>query len=160
MKRILLTVLFCWLPVSVFAAGTCTVGQPKRAELVNYPSTLVQIKVECTGDSSDGSFPEVIIDGVGGHLMSVYFDPGSTTPTTAMDMTVELTNLVEGSPVTTDIDLLGGAGANIDTSADALITPLVGAVSVPVGFYGDLNVTLTGNSVNSATLTYYLIFVP
>ncbi len=155
MKKVLLAIAIVLLfATDGFSVGTCTVGDPQRTKLINGNATAVMISVSCTADAAAATFPESTISNVGGFLMAVYFDPGATAPTNLMDMTVEL-----GA---TNFDLMGGAAANITTSANAnaIITPLVGAVSAPAGFAGDLTVTLTGNSVNSATLTYYLIIAP
>lgn len=133
----------------VCAAGSCTTPTQTRGTLHSVGTSIIQVAVTCTADAADGSFPDVLIENVGGNLLSVYVDPGTTAPTTAFDMTVELG--------TTGIDLLGGAGADIATAADAMITPLIGTPSVPAGFAGNLTVTLSNNSVNSATVTYYLI---
>lgn len=150
MKRILITLLTILLFAGLsHAAGTCTDPSMFLGHLDGPKTSNVRVQVDCTADAADGSYPDTTIGNVGGYLMSVDFDPGTVTvPTTGIDMTVEL-----GS---TGIDLLGGAGADIVTSADALITPLVGAVSAPKSFTGNLIVKFSGNTENSATLTYYL----
>lgn len=158
MKKLLLTILILLFAGSSYGAGTCIVNGPIRGDMLGGKTSNYVIRVDCTADSSDGSYPETPIGrgndtypigNIGGYLMSVTFDPGTgTVPLTGMDMTLEF-----GA---TNIDLLGGAGANLVTSADALITPLVGEVSAPVGFTGDLLLSLTNNNVNSATLTIYI----
>ncbi len=135
------------------AAGTCTEGGQIRAILHGSGASVVQTQVDCVADAADGSFPDTAITNVGGNLRAVYFIPGAVTvPTNAMDMTVELG--------TTGFDLLGGSGADLSTSANSALTPDLGPVYAPAPFAGNLNVTLSNNSVNSATLTYILIFEP
>lgn len=151
MKRILLTFLTFFLFVGFAnAAGTCTVSGPSYGNFEGIRTSVALIRVDCTADAADQSYPDTTIERVGGYLIAVYFIPGTVTvPTNLMDMTVEL-----GS---TGFDLMGGAAADLVTSANATITPLVGEVSAPAGFSGDLIVKLANNSVNSATLTYWLM---
>jgi len=118
--------------------------------LLGGKTDIKMAKVAFIADASNGSFPSADVEAAGGFITNVYVNPGTTAPTDAIDLTVELG--------TTGIDLLGGAGANITTAADAIITPknTLGDMSMP-GFAGDLLVKITGNSVNSAGVDVYLI---
>ena len=153
MKKLILSLIIALFASTAWAAGTCTVATPTRAVLHGAGTSTIMISVACTADAADGSFPDTTISNVGGIILNVYADPGATAPTTAMDMTLELG--------TTGIDLLGGAGANIATAADALITPAntAGDNYIP-GFAGDLTLKQSGNSVNSAGITYYIVLQP
>lgn len=135
-------------------AGTCTVGEAVRGILHGAGTTVIQVQVDCVADASDGSFPNTSIPNVGGNLRAVYVIPGTVTvPTTAFDLTVELG--------TTGYDLLGGQGADLSSSEDSAITPSLGTdIYAPAPFAGDITQVLSGNSVNSATLTLVYVFEP
>lgn len=128
-------------------------GRPAMAKLV----------LTCTADSSNGSYPATIINPLavtsdgrtfdirGLKLYSVKCYPGGTAPTDATDLTI------------TDeygIDLLGGKGTDVIDATSKTWT-LVG----PSGCYspalitGNLTVTITNNSVNSAVTTLILELV-
>jgi hypothetical protein len=139
-------------PAASFAAGSCTQTLLGRATLHGSGAEMVVVKVACTADAADGSIPATTVSGVGGNLQAVFVDMGATAPTSAAyDVLVKATSMA-------DADLLGGAGANLTTTADQWVTPLVGNVYAPAPFYGDLSVAHTGNAVNSATPTVYMFF--
>lgn len=85
---------------------------------------------------------------MGGYLICVYVDPGTTAPDDAFDLYVKMDG----------IDLLGGAGENIAVAADAIITPTntLGDAYYPA-FAGDLVVSIANNSVSGATVDVYLM---
>lgn len=133
-------------------AGTATVASAVRGVLHGAGSTVIKRKVSFVADASDGSYPDATVSDVGGFIACVYVDPGAVvTPTTGLDLTVKMDG----------IDLLGGAGADIATAADAIITPAntAGDAYYPA-FAGDLTVSLSGNSENSATVDVYLMIIP
>ena len=130
-------------------AGTVTVDDQQRGILHNSGTTVVMVKSTCVADDSDGSYPDTEISNVGGYLIAVYVKPGTTTPTTAMDLTVKMDG----------IDLLGGTGADIDTSKNTLITPQDTALNIIYPpFVGPLTQSLSGNSVNSADVEIFYFF--
>ena len=158
MKNWIITLaLLVWFAVCVaaaHAAGTCAVatGWPKRAVLHGAGTSVIEYKVDCTADASDGSYPALTIGDVGGCLKEMHFLPGTVTvPTNLMDVT-----LARGG-----IDLLGGNGADLSTSANSIVLPYDhdSNINIPC-FAGDLVLTHTNNSVNSATLTEYIMLVP
>jgi hypothetical protein len=110
--------------------------------------TLERLHINMIADAADGSFAEVEIPNISGFLVNVYVKPGSPTPTNLIDLSVALDS----------INLLGTAGDDIATSANAIIVPqnTLGDPYLP-GFYPSLTIGVTGNSVNSAELDIYLI---
>lgn len=140
------------LPGFALAAGVCTQSGLETAILNGTGSEIVMTSVACTADVADGSFPDVTITSVGGNLIAVYVDYGTTAPTSgAYDITINASDVA-------DADLLGGAGANLATGADGWISPLLGTVYAPAPFAGDLVVKQDGNAVNSANPTIFLFF--
>lgn len=129
-------------------AGTATQSAAVRGVLHGAGTSVIKRKIEFVADASDGSFPAAVLSDVGGYLLGVYVTHGTTAPTTAYDLTIKMDG----------IDLLGGAGADIASAADAIITPknTLGDANLPA-FAGDLTVALTGNSVNDAEVDVYVM---
>ena len=110
--------------------------------------TMTSIVVDFTADASDASFPNDESYRIDGFITNAYFVPGATAPTTGFDVTVEWLG----------VDLLGGAGADIVTSANALISPANTAGDIQyAGFVGNITPKAINNSVNSATFKLILI---
>lgn len=130
-------------------AGTATQEDAVRGVLHGSGTSVIKKKIAFVADGSDGSFPDAVVSNVGGYLVGVYVTHGTTTPTTAYDLYIKMDG----------IDLLGGAGEDIASAADAIITPqnTLGDSNYP-GFAGDLTVSIANNSVNSAELDVYLVF--
>jgi hypothetical protein len=105
LTAIIIGIVFLLLPVSAFAAGSCT-------ESVNqYTGGFVAISLACTGDSSDGSIPNTAVSDAalariqGTHylfMVSAYPTSGGTAPDAA-DITI-----LDGT-----YDVLGGKGVNL-----------------------------------------------
>ena len=148
-KLVLIFALF--FAGSVLADEVCTESLYATG-LMEGKKTYI-VKVACTADSSDGVFADETISSYSGNIIHVWPDPGGTAPTTAMGITLELG--------TTGIDLLGGAGTDIDTTTDDVgITPAIGSANVPAAFAGDIVLKQSNNSVNSATIDYYITIQP
>lgn len=105
------------------------------------------ITLDATADSADGSFPATAISGgkVYGILQRLVTNPGATAPTDNWDVTITDEDA---------FDVLGGAGANRDTTtteeAEIKMTTFQRVVA------NTLSVAITGNSVNSATIRLQL----
>lgn len=103
-------------------------------------------RILATADASDGSFPTKTLRALGihidGYLIGISTNPGSTAPTDNYDITL----LDEDGE-----DRLAGAGANRDTS-----TTEYAAVGRACSPDDTLTLTITGNSVNSATIEIIL----
>lgn len=134
MKKIILAVILAaLLSVSTaFAAGTC---------LVTYDDSVPMSSVTftCTGDASDGTFPDTTTKVIRGWIIIAETNPGSTGPTDNYDIVLNTSS---------GVDVMGGALANRDVSNTERATPSTS---------GWVNSTLTqvvsNASVNSATFT-------
>lgn len=162
MKKLFLILLIVFTTSTAYAAGTIT-GVLTRAQTAQGRPVVTKLVLTCTGDSSNGGYPattlsQFFVDASGRtyvmpglQLYSVKVIPGTTGPTADSDMTI------------TDeygVDLLGGKGTNLIKNA-AKTWALFG----PSGYYispivtGELTLTITGNSVNSATITIVIEFI-
>lgn len=111
-------------------------------------NTITTIVASFTADDTDGSFDELEIPGYAGHITNVYFIPGTTAPENLFDITLDWNG----------IDLLGGAGANIATAANALISPQDTAQNVVyAGFAGPFTIKPVNSTTNSATFTLIIV---
>ena len=131
-------------PTWGLAAGTCVIDETKT----QHSSNLTWREYRCTADPSDGSFDVYSAGGFSGfYLYSVETWPGAVAPTDASDLT-----LIDA---TTGEDLLGGSGLNSIDATDAN-TVIPRSSFMSVNFYhmmkDTLNLTITGNSVNSAII--------
>lgn len=140
-------------------AGTIT-GVLTRVQTQQGRPQVTKLVLTCTGDSSNGSFPATVLnplaqdsDGTsfdirGLQLYSMKVIPGSTGPTADSDVTI------------TDeygVDLMGGKGTDLlknSAKSWALFGP--SGYSVSALITGNITITITNNSVNSAVITIVL----
>ena len=107
------------------------------------------ITLTCTADSSDGSYPATALSNIphgeiGGRLLQIATDPGSTAPQANYDITVTEAG---------GADLLLGVGANRHTSSsEVAVVESNGASAVYAGT-DTLTLNITNNSVSSAGIT-------
>ena len=112
------------------------------------------ITLTCTADSSDGSYPATALtniphNGVGGRLLQIATDPGSTAPQANYDIA-----LTEGGGA----DLLLGVGANRHTSSsEVAVIESNGAHGVYAGT-DTLTIAISNNNVNSAGITIKIYY--
>lgn len=144
---ILLTLLFASV---VFAAGTVTESGPAKIKSKGGANQYV-LTLTCTADASDGSYPATATRDINGFVYLVETDPGATAPTDNYDIT--LTNEA-------GIDIMNGELVDRDTANSESAVPEVD--SLPCSYFvdGTLTLTITNNSVNSATVVvkiYYYI---
>jgi hypothetical protein len=148
MKRLIILMALLLIPVIAFAdVGTVTV----TSDLVNGGDIEI-IKfafIANTGGAVPATSSSTKYPGDrAGYIIKMVTDPGATAPTDDYDIT-----LIDA---TTGADLMGGEGANRDTANSEEAVPKIGnayaANFAPVAF----TMTLTGNSVNSATGTVYV----
>lgn len=131
----------------VSAAGTCTTPVTVRNTDSAFPSNVLMTRFTCTADAAAATFPDVEINKVGGCLVGVYIDDGTTAITdAALDIAVK--------PLGTDVNLLGASGTDVDMAAGYATLPAVTTYSDTQAylgcFVGQLTVTMSGNLVNSA----------
>ncbi len=94
------------------------------------------VTIDFTADAADGSIPDTTFD-VNGYLVQVTTNPGGTAPTDNWDIQVK--DAEGGSLSGTSLD-------NRDTTNSETVV-----FSAPPLLYGTTTVTISGNSVNSAT---------
>ena len=107
----------------------------------------------CTADASNGSFPVLTVVGFQDyHLFTIETWPGDPSPTDATDFT-----LIDDATI--GEDLLGGTGTDaIDATTKKTLIPYSSTMDL---FYtplikGDITITVTNNSVNSAIINIRL----
>ena len=112
------------------------------------------ITLTCTADSSDGSYPATALSNIphgeiGGRLLQIATDPGSTAPQANYDITVTEAG---------GADLLLGVGANRHTSSsEVAIIESNGASAVYAGT-DTLTLNIANNNVNSAGITIKIYY--
>ena len=112
------------------------------------------ITLTCTADSSDASFPATALtniphNGVGGRLLQIATDPGSTAPQANYDIAI-----TEGGGA----DVLLGVGANRHTSnSEVAVIESNGAHGVYAGT-DTLTIAISNNNVNSAGITIKIYY--
>lgn len=128
------------------AVGTVTLT---RDILVNYGyndrRNVREIQVDFVASSSDGSLPVLSLTNLYGYVLKVITNPGSTAPTDNWDILL-------GDPEDNALDALALAVKDRDTATTEAVYPVVSGAATPVWLAkGDYALTITGNSVNSAT---------
>ena len=112
------------------------------------------ITLTCTADDSDGSYPAAVLSNIphgeiGGRLLQIATDPGSTAPQANYDITVTEAG---------GADLLLGVGANRHTSSsEVAVAESNGAYAVYAGT-DVLTLNITNNNVNSAGISIKIYY--
>ncbi len=110
------------------------------------------ITLTLTGDSSDGTIPATALTTkIGGLLLALETNPGSTAPSSNYDIT-----LVDGD----GHDVLEGVGANRHTSNTEKVRIIYSSSTVhpPVSTGDTLTLTIAGQSVNDADIVVKLYY--
>lgn len=105
------------------------------------------LRLDCTAEASGAFTSYTTVAAINGRIEKIVSDPGSTAPTDNYD------------PVFSDkhgIDVAGGTLANRDTANSENEVPLVGGAYAGNPVYGPLTLAITGNSVASATWSFYI----
>jgi len=129
-------------------AGTITEA------LTSVSPPVKVIILTCTAVSSDGSYPATALSNIphgeiGGRLLQIATDPGSTAPQANYDITVTEAG---------GADLLLGVGANRHTSSsEVAIIESNGASAVYAGT-DTLTLNIANNNVNSAGITIKIYY--
>lgn len=130
-------------------AGTVVVSS--RTVLKNYQNQEIgeRIVLLCTADGALATYPNKTITDLKGALVHIGYSQGATVPTTA------LTCLYLYHPTCATLDALGGAMANIPTTAPFYRPPKLNGMDGSVLLNGDYVMTITGNAVVSAVFTVW-----
>lgn len=109
---------------------------------VSRSDRVQKIRVTLTGDASTGAMPNTTLE-LNGYIMKIVTNPGSTAPTDDYDIVI------------TDehgVDVVGGLLLNRDTANSEQVYPVIGSTpAIPVWVCGTHTMTVTNQSVNSAT---------
>jgi len=125
-----------------FGAGTVACTKTLLVNGLAGGGHIYGEKWVCTaaGDDSDGTLPSYELPApVHGYVIRAVTDPGTVAPTDNWDFS--LTD-AEG------LDILGGSGADRDTSTSEDFSPQSGATPAPSN--GLLNLVITGNTQTAA----------
>ena len=152
MRKLIIATIFVFICTNAFAVGTCSVTSSQLARLSSFKTTVSMVTVGCTADVADASFPVQEITGIGGFVLGVCVDEG----TTGTDGTISMSLKLDG----TDVDILGDHGTSVSTSAGyACVTPSnVQGDNYVAPFAGNLDFQITGGGVNSANPNIYIMF--
>jgi hypothetical protein len=162
---LLLGLLISLISLNVYAVGSCTVGSfvDNAQAVANTPylpgvvPTVRTLTVVCTADSAAATYPSTTLTMtpvMGWALWTLEATPGGTAPTNNYVVKLNKTN---------GMDALGGAGGAMSSaSTGCKIMPRVDSVTykqdlVPV--IDNYSLVVTGNLVNSAVVTFTLVFV-
>lgn len=149
MKRLLSVLISTLFVFGSFSVSAFSAGSWDLTESGSQPGSKRMWKqYTCTADAADGSVPALTVTGFYDfYLFTIETWPGGTSPSDATDFTL--------SDATTGEDLLGGTGADsIDATSTITLVPYSVGMDL---FYtpiikGDLTLTITNNSVNSAII--------
>lgn len=146
MKKFFSALLFACLlmPLQAWAAGTVT------EEWLSLGDQDHVLKLTCTADASDGSFPSYETRrAIDGWVYLMTTDPGSTAPTDDYDITI---SDLQG------VDISGGTLADRDTATSEQVIPKIFNFYISRRTYGPVTVAITNNSVNSASVVICVYF--
>lgn len=140
-------------------AGTITGVLTRMITKLGRPS-MATLRLTCTADAANGSFPAMVINPLAVDINNSSFDirglklysvkaiPGDTAPTDATDCTITDAD---------GVDLLGGKGADlIDATSKTWVPFGPSTFALPALITGDISINITNNSVNSAQTTIVL----
>ena len=161
----ILAIVFCTLLMAApaMAAGSWSTPVVQyAADNAGDPQRYLVITATFTADASAATVPDLALAastyGYQGYsLIMLLTDPGTTAPTDNYDITVDEALVAGGSTVNTT-DVMGGEAMNRDTATSEQAVPLVGGVYGARAIMGGLTITVSNNSVNSATCAVALIF--
>lgn len=104
-----------------------------------------KIVIDWTGDASDGTVPALSLVNLHGYVLKAITNPGATAPTANYDIAL-------GDPEDSSLDALASALANRSASATEQVYPTASGATIPIWLdKGDYSLSVSGNSVNSAT---------
>jgi hypothetical protein len=134
------------MATSAYAAGSVTPTGPVKVS--GAETSYYYLKWEWVADSGDASVPTDTISGIMGYVVRVITDPGATAPTDDYD--IELKDAY-------GCDVMGGGLADRDTANTEQAMPIIGGSSTGALVLDTLQLNITGNSVNSATGTVWVL---
>lgn len=134
-------------------AGTITETSrtPSVISKADNSKQAEKVIVTWVGDASDGTTPALSIT-LHGFLLKVVTNPGSPAPTDNYDIKL-------GDPDDSSLDALATLIENRDTANSEQVYTLISGAATPIFLNGTYSLTVTGNSVASATgtITFYLV---
>jgi hypothetical protein len=136
LKRLILVVLFLFLPIICFGASSQT-----ETHVTNLPGDVDVWTIAWTAHT-DGSYTNyTTLWNVDGYVFMVVTDPGATAPTANYSIT-----LLDSDGV----DIMGGELANRHTSSTEQAVPKIDAAYGTRFVKGPLTLTISDNIINGA----------
>lgn len=132
-------------------AGLISISSRSKINIgINEGKRIEKVVVSWVGDAANGSVPALSIP-LNGWCIKVVTNPGSTAPIDNYDIAL-------GDPDDSGLDALGGLLANRDTANSEQVYTTVSGSAVPILLAGTYSLTVSNNSVNSATgdIIFYL----
>jgi hypothetical protein len=147
MKKVIavIALLLVLIASTAMAAGTVTVTTQTGS------GDAIIVHFAWTADAADGSVPATL-SGEGedwpinysGCIYAMETNPGSTAPTADYDITLTDSD---------GVDMLGGGGADRSATVSEIVPAKIGTVFGCFPTQNEFTLTITNNSVNSATGT-------
>ena len=144
---ILTMIRFLLVHVTAMGAGTATytITQPQDGK-----SMVIAVSVSDDASGTTATFTDSTV--MGYFLCSMETSPGSTAPTNDFDIYLRTAG---------GVDILGGAGLNLDSPTPAVAYPTIDSSTgqkgcVPVN--SALTMSFSGNSVETATIDINFFF--
>lgn len=126
-------------------AGTVTLTSDEPLYDIDRRIIGKRVIVDATADAADGSFPTLTLRKLNGYLQPVITNPGSTAPTDNYDISLYPT-------YESTAEITGSSLANRDTANTEVGSVTISGSATPAYLNGNYNLSITGNSVNSATV--------
>jgi len=142
MKKILaaFVIVLAWAALA-FGAGTCV------ETVSTYKDGDFQITYTCTGDATDGTFPDTVSNfrgnNIDGYVYMAVTDPGTPAPTASYDITITDAN---------GADIMGGVLADRSATATEQAVPKIGALYGARRVNGAVTLKVTNSSVTAAAI--------
>jgi hypothetical protein len=157
MKKVLIWFLIAVM--GLYGGMAMAAGSSVSVTVTEYPGRLDVLTFTWTADDSDGSVPATASTGFFpnpdrasevGCVYAVVVDPGAcaTCPTDNYDITINET--------LTGVDIMGGELANLSNTVTSQDSAKIGNAFACRPIYDAITLTLTNNSVNSATGVVYV----
>ncbi len=135
------------------AVGTVTLTSKTKVEIGSGATArrCDVVQLDFVASSTDGTLPVLQVP-LSGYLLKVVTNPGSTAPTDNWD-------IVLGDPEDNALDAAASLLLNRHTTTTQQVYPNISGAAIPIFLAGTYAVTISGNSVNSATgrILLYLI---
>ena len=133
-------------------AGSSSVATEQQNWSSDGRQNIIRVDITYVGDDTDGTIPDVTTEAQGGMIVGITHAPGATAATTLFDVVAEDSN---------GVDLLCGAGGNIDTTQDMMRVPYPDSTSYrPFPVIGELTVKMSGTTAVDSVGVFSIFIQP